>query len=497
MEIEPVCEDEMITIDIDAAGNELPPKHDKIIVVDADTIAFAACSVCEFEVEALSEEFLSDNELIELRAKKSWIEETFTYRDINIDEAILHAKGKMELILDRIGGKADNTELHFTSGRNFRYGLLEEAFPDNNEMWYKANRGKRKPAPVGLSEVKEGLSKHFKSMYHTEVEADDYVVMRKKLLKDNCILCVVDKDIYKNTFDYGQPHWNYYEAPWLKSPIKMRWIEMTEQEAIYNQYLQAITGDKSDNIPGLKGIGPAKAAKFIDEDMTEDELWVGLETAYLQHCKYVPEDKSPTDMAILNMQLVNMHALQPDGDIILYYPGKSIEGFNRYIITRDGRIYCKTRISKGRKNKGYWLDMSQREDGYVSIKLTNSKGERNNYYLHRLAAESFIDKPECWQELQVNHKDGNKSNNVVDNLEWVTSSQNVRHSLDTGLKGGLSKEAKINMNKPLLEGHKAVIKISEKDRLAIKGLHKSGKTMAEIAETYNVSQSCISRNLRR
>lgn len=320
MEIEQVTEEEMIVIDIDAVGNVLPDRNDKIIVVDADTIAFAACSVCENVVEVLGEEFHTKEEMLEIRAEKSWDEETFSYRTINVDEAILHAKGKMDLILDRIGGKPENTELHFTSGRNFRYDLLEEMFPDNPEMWYKANRGRRKPAPVGLSETKAGLEAHFKSMYHTGVEADDYVVMRKKQLKDNCILCVVDKDIYKNTFDYGQPHWNYYEAPWLANPIKMKWVDMSVEEARYNQYLQAITGDKSDNIPGLKGIGPAKAAKFIDEGMTEEELWVGLEVAYMSHCKYVPAGKSATDMAILNMQLVNMHQLQENGEVILWQP---------------------------------------------------------------------------------------------------------------------------------------------------------------------------------
>ena len=315
-DFEIVNDEDMIEIEIDASGNEILEKHDKVIVIDADTIAFAACSVKEYEVEILGEEFHTTDEMEEFRAKKSWDESTFTYRDINIDDAVLHAKGKIDLILDRIGGKPENTELHFTSGRNFRYKLLEEEFPDNQEMWYKANRGKRKPAPVGLIEVKEGLKEHFKSMYHKEVEADDYVVMRKKQLKENCILCAVDKDVYKNTEDYGQPHWNYYEAPWLKNPIKMRWVETSIEEAMYNQYLQAITGDKSDNIPGLKGIGPAKAAKYISEDMDESELWLGLETAYLQHCKY----GDGTKMAILNMRLVNMHQLQENGEIKLWEP---------------------------------------------------------------------------------------------------------------------------------------------------------------------------------
>jgi len=310
----------MITIDIDAAGNVLPEKNDNIIIVDADTIAFAACSVKEYTIEVLGEEFHNKEAMEEIRKKPSWDENTLTYRDINIEEAILHAKGKMDLILDRIGGKAENTELHFTSGRNFRYDLLQEVFPEDPDKWYKANRGKRKPRPVGLKEVKKGLKKYFKSMYHTKVEADDYVVMRKKQLKDKAILVCVDKDVYKNCPDYGQPHWNYYEAPWLKNPIKMRWMETSEEEAMYNQYLQAITGDKSDNAPGLKGIGPKKAEQYIVPGMTEEELWYGLETAYSRNCKYAPKGKTTVDMAILNMRLVNVHQLKEDGEIELWLP---------------------------------------------------------------------------------------------------------------------------------------------------------------------------------
>ena len=68
------------------------------------------------------------------------------------------------------------------------------------------------------------------------------------------------------------------------------------------------------------------------------------------------------------------------------------------------------------------------------------------YFVHRLVAELYIPNPD--HKPQVNHKDGDKTNNRVDNLEWVTNNENRRHAVRTGLHPhGECKYAKLNWEK--------------------------------------------------
>lgn len=68
-------------------------------------------------------------------------------------------------------------------------------------------------------------------------------------------------------------------------------------------------------------------------------------------------------------------------------------------------------------------------NGYVSLMLMYQKPKRHtkNFYVHRLVAQTFIPNPE--NKSTVNHIDGNKQNNCVENLEWNTQSENNIHSL--------------------------------------------------------------------
>lgn len=108
----------------------------------------------------------------------------------------------------------------------------------------------------------------------------------------------------------------------------------------------------------------------------------------------------------------------------------------KYKISNYGRVKIKENVSQ-RMNMGMLRDYVQKSKimkptrngyGYLKVRLTDENGKAKNLYIHRLVAEHFIPNPENKQ--QVNHKDGNKTNNHVDNLEWATSSENITHAID-------------------------------------------------------------------
>lgn len=122
--------------------------------------------------------------------------------------------------------------------------------------------------------------------------------------------------------------------------------------------------------------------------------------------------------------------------------------------------------------------------GYYRITLSKDN-VRINYSIHRLVALAFIENPEC--KPFINHIDGNKVNNSIENLEWCTAAENNRHAFRTGLNKYHPEFL------PLLRGEDNPKHIlTEDDVREIRVLLENGKyTQLEIGEMYGVSNFAI------
>jgi hypothetical protein len=148
----------------------------------------------------------------------------------------------------------------------------------------------------------------------------------------------------------------------------------------------------------------------------------------------------------------------------------------KYSVSNYGRVISRNQRGKPSK-KNRMATLCMKEDGYIRISLSNGV-RRKKTYAHRLVAEAFLPQPSPDRKF-VNHKDGNKSNNYVGNLEWVTSSENSLHSHRLGLQRQVCGS----------EHWKA--KLTEADIPEIINARASGALLEELAAQYNVTAALI------
>lgn len=96
-------------------------------------------------------------------------------------------------------------------------------------------------------------------------------------------------------------------------------------------------------------------------------------------------------------------------------------------IPRMVKVVSKTGIVFERPYKGRTISLNPKKTGYCQVDFRNKKG----CYIHRLVAETFIPNPE--NKPCVNHINGIKSDNRIENLEWCTHKENITHAINTGL----------------------------------------------------------------
>ena len=138
-----------------------------------------------------------------------------------------------------------------------------------------------------------------------------------------------------------------------------------------------------------------------------------------------------------------------------------------YIVYANGEIYDID------KNKYVSTHVTKR--GYLAFYCKEIKSD---ILVHRFVMYYFqpIDNME---NLQVNHKDGNKQNNNINNLEWCTCSENLLHAFLNNLKTQVGE-------------NNSLAKLKEKDVVEIIGLLVNGVKVTEIANIYNVKHQTIS-----
>lgn len=151
------------------------------------------------------------------------------------------------------------------------------------------------------------------------------------------------------------------------------------------------------------------------------------------------------------------------------------------------------------KNNGrIKVPFDRNRTGYVRAILFNGNGKSKRYFVHRLVAHAFIPNPE--NKPMVNHIDGDKTNNCVENLEWVTASENMRHAYYTLKKkfgfaygfGGIdvvwNKVLDIKNLRPEI-GKKVAqtrLKRCASRNADIISLYKAGHKVKDIAKQYNI-----------
>lgn len=153
--------------------------------------------------------------------------------------------------------------------------------------------------------------------------------------------------------------------------------------------------------------------------------------------------------------------------------------YSDYIISTNGEIYSmlsNKKLSISKYKKGYM---------YINLKLGDNTKKCK---IHRLVAMTFIpipkkylDKGLSYDDLEVNHCDGNKSNNCVYNLEWCTHNENIKHAFDSGLCDNRSNIGE-NCN---------FAKITDDIVLKCCEMLSNNKPIKEISKVLNISEDTI------
>lgn len=168
---------------------------------------------------------------------------------------------------------------------------------------------------------------------------------------------------------------------------------------------------------------------------------------------------------------------------------KDVPGFGGiYQVSTCGRVRSVPRRVWNYTKPGRYLSQSKKENDYLQLTLTSPDGCRHPHvYVHRLVAEAFIPNPNNYS--QVNHRNCDKEDNRVENLEWVSPSQNIAHFRKSHLA------AKYDDKKAKTLNNKAIQFILD-NKVRVVSLYDSGKSVEDVAMDAHIGRDRVTDILK-
>lgn len=165
---------------------------------------------------------------------------------------------------------------------------------------------------------------------------------------------------------------------------------------------------------------------------------------------------------------------------------KEIPGYIGYEVSNLGRVKSVARTINFAHKKSQKEHLRKLEEKFLKIHINGRTGYKfvqlhgnqkmKNVALHKAIADTFLVKPN--KDFVVNHKDGNKHNNGIENLEFISNADNHRHAALTGLKASGERAGSVKLNKHCV--------------YAIRGLLELGWKRSAISSLFKVSIQCVS-----